>query len=184
MESASKLINHPDTPCAVVESIESTILWERSNKLTVNYTVKGIVEQLKIPPEGPANTADDLWRHTCFELFIGAKNDVEYYEFNFSPSGEWAAYEFWSYREGGAIDVEGLVPKITVQRDADKLELSAVLRLNCLAGIQTDVRLAFGLSAVIENIDGSLSYWALKHPPGKPDFHHSDAFALELAFAG
>jgi hypothetical protein len=33
---------------------------------------------------------------------------------------------------------------------------------------------------VIEEIDGALSYWALRHAPGKPDFHHRDAFALEL----
>jgi hypothetical protein len=33
---------------------------------------------------------------------------------------------------------------------------------------------------VIEETNGRLSYWALAHPPGKPDFHHSDCFALEL----
>jgi hypothetical protein len=34
---------------------------------------------------------------------------------------------------------------------------------------------------VIEAIDGTLSYWALAHAPGSPDFHHLDCFALELA---
>ena len=57
---------------------------------------------------------DDLWQHTCFELFIGAKNDAEYYEFNFSPSGEWAAYEFRNYRDGEPIHAEELDPKISV----------------------------------------------------------------------
>jgi hypothetical protein len=38
-----------------------------------------------------------------------------------------------------------------------------------------------GLSAVIEERDGMLSYWALRHAPGKPDFHRRDGFALELA---
>jgi hypothetical protein len=33
---------------------------------------------------------------------------------------------------------------------------------------------------VIEDADGSLSYWALAHPPGRPDFHHTEAFALDL----
>jgi hypothetical protein len=40
--------------------------------------------------------------------------------------------------------------------------------------------LRLGLSAVIESCNGSLSYWALRHPAGKPDFHHADAFALGL----
>jgi len=38
-----------------------------------------------------------------------------------------------------------------------------------------------GLSAVIEDISGGTSYWALAHPPGKPDFHHADGFALEFS---
>jgi hypothetical protein len=37
-----------------------------------------------------------------------------------------------------------------------------------------------GVSAVIEESDGAKSYWALKHAPGKPDFHHADSFAYEL----
>jgi len=32
----------------------------------------------------------------------------------------------------------------------------------------------------VENAAGSKSYWALRHAPGKPDFHHADAFALQL----
>jgi hypothetical protein len=38
-----------------------------------------------------------------------------------------------------------------------------------------------GLSAVIEEQDGTISYWALRHAAGKPDFHHPDGFAMELA---
>jgi hypothetical protein len=37
-----------------------------------------------------------------------------------------------------------------------------------------------GLSAVVEATDGSLSYWALAHAPGRPDFHHAHSFGLEL----
>jgi hypothetical protein len=43
-----------------------------------------------------------------------------------------------------------------------------------------DTSLTLGLSAVIEEKDGTKSYWALAHPPGKPDFHHKDCFALTL----
>ncbi|QLQ12045.1 MAG: hypothetical protein HZY74_00360 [Brevundimonas sp.] len=37
-----------------------------------------------------------------------------------------------------------------------------------------------GLTAVIEDTDGTISYWALAHPSDKPDFHHPDSFVLEL----
>ena len=36
------------------------------------------------------------------------------------------------------------------------------------------------VSAVIEETDGTKSFWALRHPPGPPDFHHPDCFALTL----
>ena len=171
---------HRDTPCTAVENINAAVRWDQSELLTVSYVLNGAVDQLRIPPDPLARGRDDLWKHTCFELFIGAKNDAEYYEFNFSPSGEWAAYEFRKYRDGGPLHTEGLDAKIAVQRSAETLELSAAIRLNDLAGIRPDVYLSLGLSAVIEDVKGSLSYWALKHPPGKPDFHHADNFTLQI----
>ena len=39
---------------------------------------------------------------------------------------------------------------------------------------------ALALAAVIEDEAGALSYWALRHAAGVPDFHHPDAYALEL----
>ena len=99
-----------------------------------------------------------------------------YREFNFSPSGEWAVYAFRGYREGGELELE-LSPGIVVQRNADRLELYAEIRADLLPP-GGSLRLA--LSAVVEDADGTLSYWALRHLPGKPDFHHTDAFALQL----
>jgi hypothetical protein len=148
--------------------------------LTVTYLINGAIDLLRIPPFEAARRADGLWHHTCFEAFIGAKNDSEYYEFNFSPEGKWAAYAFRDYRDGGPCDGDGLEPKIVVQRGAASLELSAGFRLAHLPGIQPNICLSVGLSAVIEDLRGALSYWALKHPPGKPDFHHPDNFALEF----
>ena len=99
-----------------------------------------------------------------------------YREFNFSPSSEWGAYAFHGYRKGGALQVE-LDPAIMVRRTGDRLELDAGVRWDFLPPGRA---LRLGLSAVLEDADGLLSYWALQHPPGKPDFHHADAFALQL----
>jgi hypothetical protein len=112
-----------------------------------------------------------LWQHTCCEIFVAPQAGAAYHEFNFSPSGEWAAYAFERYREGGSLTVAD--PGIAVRRSAQRLQLDASIRIE--AG-----KLALGLAAVIEEQDGRLSYWALRHPAGKPDFHHREAFALEL----
>lgn len=59
-----------------------------------------------------------------------------------------------------------------------------------LTGILNDVNLSFasecrlGMSAVIEEQEGTKSYWALAHPPGKPDFHHPACFAITLPTPG
>ena len=99
-----------------------------------------------------------------------------YCEFNFSPSSEWAAYAFSGYRKGGELGVE-LDPETVMRRTGNRLELDAEVHRESLPPGRT---LRLGLSAVLEDADGVFSYWALQHPPGKPDFHHTDAFALQL----
>lgn len=142
--------------------------------LRISYAVRGSVDALLIPPPRAPRFADGLWRHTCCEIFVARPGSPAYHEFNFSPSGEWAAYAFSSYRArtpfvGGPAD-----PMIRLQREAGAWRLGAAIA--CGPGT-----LCLGLSAIVEEIDGSVSYWALAHAPGKPDFHHRDGFALELA---
>ena len=40
--------------------------------------------------------------------------------------------------------------------------------------------LRIGPSTVVEASDGARSYWALRHPAAKPDFHRPDAFTMLL----
>jgi hypothetical protein len=68
-------------------------------------------------------------------------------------------------------------PYFDVQSNDAGFELQVALDLS---NLPLDGPWRLGLSAVIEEASGRLSYWALTHPPGKPDFHHSDCFALEL----
>jgi hypothetical protein len=104
-----------------------------------------------------------------------------YHEFNFSPSGEWAAYAFERYREGELITQPLLEPNVSVRVLESTLSLSAAIRLPLISKQNTRAKLAIALSVVVEDEDGRLSYWALRHPAGNPDFHHRDAFALELS---
>lgn len=105
-----------------------------------------------------------------------AEEGPAYREFNLSPSGAWAVHAFRRYRDGGELEVE-LNPAIVVRRSGGRLELDARIGPEFLPPGRG---LRLGLSAVLEGVDGVLSYWALRHPPGKPDFHHIDAFALRL----
>ena len=144
---------------------------ERDQKaLKVGFALEGDLSLIALPPAGPARRGDKLWQHTCFEIFVSERMPA-YHEFNFSPSGEWAAYAFRRYRE--ALPDLPAIRSVSVRRSADRLELEATIPVR-------DGGLLAAVSAVVESRSGALSYWALKHPTGKPDFHHPDAFVVEI----
>jgi hypothetical protein len=103
-----------------------------------------------------------------------------YLELNFSPSLHWAIYRFSAYREGMSPVEIGGAPEIFVHAGDDGLELQSAVRLGDLADLRDARHLRIALAAVIEDENGRLSYWGLRHPPGKPDFHHPNGFALEV----
>jgi hypothetical protein len=163
------LERHSAAPCAALRGIQVSV--ELRAMLEVRYVLEGDIAGLRIPHARAPRIAEGLWRHTCCELFLMRPGEKSYRELNFSPSGEWAAYEFSRYREGGPLAVPD--PGIRLRQEHGRLELEAAVAVPAR-------KIRVGLSAVIEDREGNLSYWALRHAPGKPDFHHPDAFALEL----
>ena len=180
-EHAVTLSCHAETPSNAVRRIGARVRRLPDGMLSVTYVLDGNIDRLRLPPPRPPRFAEGLWRHSCCEIFIAREGLPAYHEFNLAPSGEWAAFAFERYRDGAPLADEELNPKIVLRGGPDKMELDALIRLNRLSPEHADARLTLAMSAVIEEEDGSLSYWALKHAPGKPDFHHPDAFALELA---
>ncbi len=135
-------------------------------------TGKGLLVPCRTEPE----RTDGLWQTTCFELFVQGSEEG-YREFNFSPSGAWAAYRFTGYREG-MTPLDTPAPEIALEQTGERLALTVTLDASALPPMPWKI----GLSAVIEEQDGTKSYWALAHPPGKPDFHHPACFALQLPY--
>ncbi len=174
---------HPESSCNAAIEIAAEAARPRPGALRLRYRVTGEIGALSLPPVAAPGRADGLWQHTCFEAFLRAAPGGVYHEFNFAPSMRWAAYRFASYREGMRAAREVDTPKIEVDSSDGAFELRAELALDRLPDLPRDAPWQLGLSAVIEEAGGRLSYWALAHPPGRPDFHHSDCFALELAAA-
>ncbi len=169
---------HPTTPCNAVRAIRVEVC-RSAAALELRYRAEGDIEELILPAVCAARRADRLWEHTCFEAFIRAGDGGGYVELNFSPSTEWAVYSFTDYRTG-MTDAGAAAPHISVQRDHGVLRLDVVIDLASLPQLPRDAELNLALSAVIEEADHRLSYWALTHPPGRPDFHHAEGFALGL----
>jgi hypothetical protein len=171
---------HPDSPCFAVTHIEAEVTRPGADSLVFYYFVNGRIIDLHMPAPVPAARTDDLWRHTCFEAFVRTSDGAAYYEFNFTPSRQWAAYGFSSYRSGMRVATEIIAPRIELQSSPTCYRLQASLELDLMLSPPGDEVWRIGLAAVIEEKSGHKSYWALAHPTGKADFHHSDGFALEF----
>ena len=160
---------------ASVRALTASVQREGEGILRFRYQLDAELSALRIPAMSVSRRADELWKHTCFEAFMAT--DEGYLEFNFSPSTEWAAYSFTSYRKGMAPVALASPPRIEVTRSASRLVVDA--RVEVRSFLQnTKHRIA--LTAVIEDDSGRISYWALKHAPDKPDFHHAAGFILEV----
>jgi hypothetical protein len=171
---------HPDSRCAAVTRIEVEAARPRPRALLLRYLVTGAIRDIRLPPAAAPARVDGLWRSTCFEAFLRAPPSEAYCEFNFAPSTEWAAYRFDSYREGMRAEGGIAAPRLEIEASGERLSLSASLDLAGVPDLPGDAAWRLGLSAVIEEADGRKSYWALAHPPGRPDFHRADCFLHEL----
>jgi hypothetical protein len=177
------LAPHPSSEASAVRSLNAQVARARGAQLHLHFRLEGELAKLRIPVPAEQVEADGLWRSTCFEAFVAERGSPAYCELNLAPSRAWALYCFEAYRKPYSNVVPGLLrrstPAVSSTRTKDALDLSATIDLRGL--IDAAATWQIGLTAVIEDSDGRLSYWSARHAPGKPDFHHRDTFAIELA---
>jgi hypothetical protein len=162
-----------------VEQITVRLARGTEGELTLTYVLEGELSRLCVPSPQVPGFVRGLWDHTCCEIFIARENQPGYHEFNISPSAQWAAFAFDGYRQNMRdVRDEALNPRIVLRQHARRLELDAVIRLDRLSSALAHTNLALGVSTVIEDTDGAISFWAYRHAPNEPDFHHADCFAL------
>jgi hypothetical protein len=173
------LICHGGTVFTAVRSLHVKVELQPQGALQLSYELTGNLAQICIPVPQSPSAVDGLWGHTCFELFVAVEGEAGYHEFNFSPSGQWAAYAFSDYRVRSALAVSRM-PVISFTQSYGQLQLEAVIAAVDLPQNIAGKPLQLGLTAVIEADDGSRSYWALHHSTPRPDFHDRAGFILSL----
>ena len=202
---------HPDNPSHLVKHVGVTLTFIDAGQWSISFAVNP-PEGIQMPKPAQPTRQDGLWLHTCFELFVLDPENGSYLEFNFSPSGCWAAYAFDNYRFGRrdleipaicvttsspeqfnlakkrhlvALGIDEETIKAMLELDIGDAGLSAPVNFTLSAvcdapGLSFSSNCRFAISAVIEEIGGTKSYWALAHPPGEPDFHHPTSYAATL----
>jgi hypothetical protein len=164
------LVAHPDTMIATVQAIDAAI-WQTKGRWHFRFLIEG-ADEVILPDLQPAGRTGELWKRTCFEAFVRLPGG-RYIELNFSPSSQWAAYRFESYRS----EMREEPAEVEIWLDAGESWLALEAAVKCEALSPGSF---LGLTAVIEEKE-SFSYWALAHPRGAPDFHDPTCFRALLA---
>jgi hypothetical protein len=179
VNSVHALSPHPAAPGSAVSSISVALHGARQTQTELRYRVAGPQAAECLQNAVAGGRADGLWAHTCCELFVRPAGSTACREFNFSPRGAWAAYDFSDYRAGMRPAALGSEPRLQLQQEEGAWTLAVTLPGADLAPAGHVGELLLGLCAVIEAPGGALAYWALAHPSARPDFHHRDAFVIE-----
>src|SRR5471030_925622 len=177
-----QLISHPATPMPQVDSLDVALSPAGDGGLAAVFECHCCAGALRLPEVRQAEAADELWRHTCCELFVGLVGDAAYREFNWSPSGQWAMYGFSDYRgrDSFRLNVPVPAPGIRFASGAEGWTLQARLDSAALPSVAGE-QIELGVAVVLEAADGNLSYWALRHAAARPDFHRRESFVLRLS---
>ncbi|MHC5599777.1 MAG: DOMON-like domain-containing protein [Nostoc sp.] len=150
-----------------------------ANQLTICYTLGGDLKEIAIaPPSNTGSRKHELWKYTCFEFFVGIKDSLRYWEFNLSPAGHWNVYRFDGYRKGMQEETAFTILPFSVQNQADGLTL--VLNVDLDKIVSENQAIEVGITTVIKDKYGEVTYWALTHQGAEADFHLRDSFMIEL----
>lgn len=175
---------HSDSPRLPVDGLTAEVRRMAGGKLELVYRLTGELEALLVPELSNPSRADELWKHTCFEIFILKAHAPGYVELNFAPTGQWAAYSFRSRRSGMRNIEEVSEAPIGTMMFGRQFVLKAELDVSGVEGLPpSDEPWRVAISTVIEAVDGRKAYWAVQHPEGNPDFHAPEGFVIDLPAA-
>jgi len=174
------LTPHSSSLIAPTDQLTAFIDRKSQKQCALEFLLTTKTSNIAIPPVTTPSRRDNLWHHTCFELFIRPASSTTYFEFNFSPSSHWAAYNFTDYRNGMNLLPLTNPPQTTVRHEPNQLGIKVNLDLSNVDPLKGSSDWSVGLSAIVKDTQNSKSYWALAHPPGAPDFHHADCFTARI----
>jgi hypothetical protein len=149
----------------------------RENWLIIAYKLTGS-SNINLPQTAAPTRQLDLWEHTCCEFFLGLKDSTQYWEFNLSPAGHWNVFRFLDYRQNLIEETSFDSLPFSVSQQNDTLQLDLAVNLEQIISFQQNLEI--NITAVIEDREKQLSYWALTHSRQKPDFHNRDSFVINI----
>ena len=176
--------SHPE------QSFSLTINAQMNNDcLAITYDLLGSLSAINLIDQRSTSTkrTHDLWKDTCFEWFLKSPQKKNYWEFNASPSGDWNFYQLDDYRKNLHESPLVIHPKITsswleARQEQGHYRYQVAVDLKRLLDSTPHLREEglLAVTSVVRYRSGEVSYYSLRHPVEKPDFHSNEAFILFL----
>jgi hypothetical protein len=152
-------------------SIEASFILAKQ-KIKISFTVQGMLEAYVFPKAQKIQRVDELWKATCFELFLANDEEV-YYELNFSSSLGWNFYVLESYREEPK-ELEFLfVPTIKIEENDNEFRIVFELKS---VNLNLEQFKYYNLATILLSKENERTFWAIKHLKTQPDFHDKKSF--------
>ncbi|MFN6484470.1 MULTISPECIES: DOMON-like domain-containing protein [unclassified Nostoc] len=149
------------------------------NQLAIRYMLEGDLKEIAIfLPSNTPLRKHKLWEDTCFEFFLGIKDSQRYWEFNLSPAGHWNVYRLDGYRQGMQEETAFENLPFSVHNQADGFALALDVDLDKIISANQEIEI--GITTVVKDRGGSVTYWALTHLGAEADFHLRDSFMIKL----
>jgi len=141
-------------------------LEQNKNLLHLTFKLSGDIKHYKFPKTKKQERKDELWKESCFELFLATEDEEAYYEFNFSPTLAWNSYRLEYYRaEPKKIDEVELI-EFEVKQTKETLLVEITL------DVQTLKFDTYNLATILLNKQEEREFWSLKAKGDTPDFHN------------
>lgn len=156
--------------------ISAQMIHQEMEHMVFEFHIEGDLGKIKWPDtfQSREERRNELWKHTCFEVFLAANRNEEtpYFEVNCSPNGDWNLYHLSGYRKDLKPYYPGRVSLL--ERENTDHGLRFIIGVEGLPASPWHI----GLTAVIEEVSGKVTYWALAHPGKTADFHDKRGFIL------
>ena len=177
-----KLMSHPNTaqPSAPISVV--AFLNRCNTKVMIEYVLTGDMKEFSIPAVSlNPSRVDGLWCHTCFEAFMRFEDSEAYYELNASPTDDWNLYSSSGYHQDRIADDR--INYIFQESHFSEGIYRKVIHVDFANIFPADLNkldLHMGITAVLEDRNQNLSYWAHTHCDTRPNFHMLESFSLQL----
>ena len=136
--------------------------------LTLSFSLKNINNHYLFERQGDAKRVDELWKATCFEIFIKNPNGKAYWELNIAPNGSWNFYRFSDYKKDMQEELRVLPPKVLFIREGDEVALSFKLDFT---EVLFEKNINFNLALILLDVEGERHFFTLNPKEGLADFH-------------